>query len=273
MARSDSVFISIGGGELSDAKEILDEIFGYMEGRSDPRMVVMTVATSSEEEASKKYDAIFRKAPIKHVSMVHISEREHAYDPAALKKVEQADALFFTGGDQRNVTGLMGGSPLDALLRERIEDGILVAGSSAGATMMSGSMITGGEGSASPRVGIVEIAPGMNIIPDTIIDTHFSERGRHGRLLTAVAHNPQLLGVGLDEKTGIVVKGTNFRVVGEGSATVMCGANMSHSNLVYRDKDETIAMLDIRLHVLPSGYSYDIAERAPHAPARAQTGS
>jgi cyanophycinase len=270
MSISDSVFVIIGGGEIAESGEIMDSIFGFMERRSDPRMVVMTVATSEEEDAARKYGKLFRKRSINHVSMVHISDREHAYDPGSLKKVEQADALFFTGGDQQNITGLMGGSPLDTLLKQRMTDGILVAGTSAGAAMMSGSMIVGGEGETSPRLGGVQIAPGMNIIPDTIIDTHFSQRGRHGRLLTAIAHNPQLRGLGIDEKTAMVVQGGSFKVLGEGSVTVIDGTRMSHSNLVYQKENDNVALFDVTLHVLPSGYSYDIAKRIPTAPAQAR---
>jgi cyanophycinase len=202
--------------------------------------------------------------------MVHVSEREDSFDETSLRKVEAADAFFFTGGNQKNVTGLMGGTPLDVLLKEKIKAGTLIAGSSAGAAMMSSSMITGGRGSAAPRVGGVDMAPGMCFIEDTVIDTHFTQRGRHGRLLTAVSHNPQLLGIGVDERTAMVVKGREFRVLGDGTVTVMDGSKMSHSNYVYRREDETIAMFDVCLHVLPHGYRYDLKERKPKAPARAR---
>lgn len=268
MARSDSVFVVVGGGEMAEAPDIVEQIFTYADKISDARMVVMTVATDREDEATEKYSSMFRKRSIKHVSMVHISEREDAYESSSLKKVEEADAFFFTGGNQKNVTGLMGGTPLDVLLKEKIKAGTLVAGSSAGAAMMSSSMITGGRGSAAPRVGGVHMAPGMSIIQDTVIDTHFTQRGRHGRLLTAVAHNPQLLGIGIDERTAMVVKGNDVRVIGNGTVTVMDGSNMSHSNYVYRDEDETIAMFDVCVHVLPNGYKYSLKERKPQAPAR-----
>src|SRR4051812_14898732 len=132
MARSDTLFLAIGGGDLGGADEILDEIFGYVAQRSDPRIVVMTVATNESEGTTTKYNSIFRKRGVSHVEMVDVWEREDSFAKASLRKVEKADAIFFTGGDQKNITGLMGGTPLDNLLHERMDDGVLIAGTSAG---------------------------------------------------------------------------------------------------------------------------------------------
>lgn len=266
MARSDTIFLAIGGGNLAESDEVLDEIFGYMSDRSDARIVVMTVATNIEEGTSTKYNSIFRKRGVTHVELVNIWQREDAFSKASMKKIERADALFFTGGDQKNVTGLMGGSPLDELLHERADDGILVAGTSAGAAMMSGSMIINGSSETTPRVGCVDMAPGTGFITNSIIDTHFSQRGRHGRLLTAVAHHPQLLGIGLDENTAIRVQGNEFRVVGDGSVTVIDASKMDYSDMVYKRDHEAIGMFGVCLHVLPRDHFYDLSERKPHAP-------
>ena len=266
MAKSETIFMAIGGGEIADAPDILDEIFGYLHDRDDPRMVIMTVATNQEEEAKKKYDAMFRRKGVRHVETVNISERTHAFDEASVKKVERAHAFFFTGGDQQYVTALMGGSPVDLMMKERIKEGILLAGTSAGAAMMSGAMILGGGGSTAPRVGGVELGPGMNLIPDTIIDTHFSQRGRHGRLLTAIAHDPQLLGLGIDERTAMRLQGKEFRVLGNGCVTAMDGRAVSHTDLVDKGDDKPVGILNVCLHVLPAGYSFDVETRTPHAP-------
>ena len=121
--------------------------------------------------------------------------------------LEGATAVFFTGGDQLHITALMGGTEMDKLIKRRHGKGLLLGGTSAGAAMMSNSMLLGGDGECNPRSGAVEIGPGMDFVVGAVIDTHFSQRGRHGRLIAAVAHYPQDLGLGLDEDTAIVVTG------------------------------------------------------------------
>jgi cyanophycinase len=227
----------------------------------------MTIATNEPETAGKKYDSLFRSRGINHVSIVDVSERGDSFSEAALKRIDKADALFFTGGNQLNVTSLLGGTPLHNLIHEKVEDGFIIAGTSAGATMMSNSMIVSGRSDDAPKVGCVEIAAGMDLVSETIIDTHFSQRGRHGRLLTAIAHYPQDLGIGIDEQTAIVVRGNEFRVIGEGVVTVMDGSRMKHSNLAYRDQGEPLGLFDVCTHILPNGYKYDLKKREPISPA------
>ena len=267
MSQSDTTLIAIGGGNLAEAKDILDEFLDLLKDISDPRITVMTVATNHEPDgAGKKYDSLFRSKGINHVSIVNVSQRDDSFSESALQRIEKADALFFTGGDQLNVTSLLGGSPLHNLIHERVKDGFIIAGTSAGATMMSNSMIISGSSDEAPRVGSVEIAPGMDLLNQTIIDTHFSQRGRHGRLLTAIAHYPQDLGIGIDEQTAIIIKGNEFRVVGEGAVTIMDGSQMKHNNLPYRKGEETVGLFGVDVHLLPAGYKYNIKNREPIAP-------
>src|SRR4051812_9163173 len=136
MSNGTTTLIAIGGGELEEAKDVLDEFVKLIKKDSDARLVVMTIATNEPEAAGDKYNRLFRKQGIKHVSIVDVSQRDDAFKEASLKKVSEADALFFTGGDQLNITSLLGGSPLHNLVYERIKkDGIVVAGTSAGAAM------------------------------------------------------------------------------------------------------------------------------------------
>jgi len=267
MRSSKTILMAIGGGEMREAGQILEEITRYLEKKSDPRVAVMTVATNDPEAAARKYTGLFRTLKAKHVDVVDVSVREDSFDEKSLKKIEAADAIFFTGGDQLNITSLLGGSPLHELIQKRSSDGdVLIAGTSAGAAMMSSSMIISGESDAAPTVSGVEIAPGMNMVPDTVIDSHFSERGRHGRLLTAVAHSPQVLGLGIDERTAMVVRNGEFSVIGQGAVTVVDGSQMEYSDLPYRKNSEAIGMFGVDIHVLPNGYSYSIKERKPIAP-------
>jgi cyanophycinase len=267
MSKTDTTLIAIGGGNFSETSDILQEFLDLFKDKSDARLVVMTVATNEPESAANKYNSLFRKNGVKHVSVVDVSERGDAFKESALKKIRDADALFFTGGDQLNVTSLLGGSPLHNLIYEKIKDGFVIAGTSAGAMMMSNSMITSGRNDIAPRMGCIEIAPGMDLISETIIDTHFSQRGRHGRLLAAIAHYPQALGVGIDERTGIVYRNNEFRVIGEGVVTILDGNRMKHSNLAYRGEGEPLGLFDVCIHVLPAGYKFDLKHREPISPA------
>lgn len=267
MSKSQTTLIAVGGGEVAEAKDILEEFLSLVKKKADARMVVMTVATNLPEEAARKYDALFRKHGIKHIGIIDVSGREDAFNKAAVKKICEADALFFTGGDQLNVTGLMGGSPLHNTIYERYKEGdFVIAGTSAGAMMMSNSMITSGKSDNAPKVGGVEIAPGMNLISETIIDTHFTQRGRHGRLLTAVAHYPQDLGIGIDERTAIVVRSDELMVIGEGVVTIMDGSGMKHSNLPYCEKGENLGLFEVCTHILPAGYKFNLKTREPESP-------
>jgi cyanophycinase len=258
--------IAVGGGEMADSKDALHEILTYLEGKRDARLTVMTVATNESDGASAKYNNLFRGKGVKHVDVVDVEQRDDSFNQTALKKIENADAIFFTGGDQLNITSLLGGTPLHNLIHERFKDGVLIAGTSAGASMMSSSMIISGESDVPPKVSGVEIAPGMNMIDGTIIDSHFSQRGRHGRLLTAIAHYPQVLGLGIDERTALVFQNGGFKVIGEGVVTIFDGSRMRYSDLPYRRQDETIGMFGVDIHVLPAGYKYDMKKRLPIAP-------
>jgi cyanophycinase len=267
MGRSETTFIAIGGGGTNDS--ILEAFFDAIKDKRDASVVVMTVASNDTNGMTSAYNSMFRKHNVKHVSMIDIVGRQDALNAAALKKIEGADAIYFTGGDQLNITSLYGGSPLDYLLREKVKEGVVIAGTSAGAAMMASTMIKNGNGDDSPKVGSVETSSGLDLIANTVIDTHFAQRGRYGRLLTALAHHPHMLCIGLDEKTAIVAKGKKFKVVGEGSVTVMCGIWMSHVDLPYREPGEQVSVFDVRLHVMAEGYSYDMKDRTPKAPAKA----
>jgi cyanophycinase len=266
MSKSTSTLFAIGGGELTEAPDILDEFLGLLKDKPDAHIVVMTVATNKPDEAGRKYDAIFRNRGIKHVSIVDVAEREDAFNKNSIKKMRDSDALFFTGGDQLHVTSLLGGSPLCDTIYQKIEKGFVIAGTSAGAMMMSDSMIVSGTSDTAPKSGGVEIAPGMNLLTETIIDTHFSQRGRHGRLMTAIAHFPKLLGIGLDERTAICLSDGGFKVIGEGVVTVMDGRDINHSNLVLVKENEPLGMFGVKIHVLPAGYEFDLKKREPISP-------
>jgi cyanophycinase len=257
---------AIGGGELAAVEEIIEEFINCAGGKQKARIVVMTAATDNPKAAAAKYRRIFRNHGVKDIKAIDINQREDAFRKSALEKTRQATGIFFTGGDQLHITSLMGGTPLHEILREKYESGTVIAGTSAGAAMMSNSMVISGHSDEAPRFGAVELASGLNLLPETIIDTHFSQRGRHGRMIAAVAHYPQHIAIGLDEQTGILVQDGKFRVIGAGVVTVIDGTVVQHSNLAYRADDEPLSIFDLKIHVLPRGYEYDLTHQRPIVP-------
>jgi cyanophycinase len=151
-----------------------------------------------------------------------------------------------------------------ARIREIYEAGGVIAGTSAGASAMSDTMLVRGSGDESYRIGDVDMAPGLGLLPNVIIDQHFAERGRMGRLLGAVAQNPRVLGIGIDENTAIVVEDeASFSVLGAGAVYVVDGSGITYSNIVEEKNDRPLSLYDVRLHVLSSGDNFDLRERRP----------
>ena len=263
LSQANGKLVAVGGAEDRERDcRILKEFLRLAKGPK-ARVVVMTVATDEPEEARDEWAAVFKRLGVDEYEVLDVSTREHANDEEALKKIEWATGLYFTGGDQLHVTSLLGGTPMHKLIYERYGKGLVVGGTSAGAAMMSNTMILGGDHETNPRVEGVQMAPGLDLLIGAIIDTHFSQRGRHGRLLTAVAHNPQDIGFGIDEDTAMIVDKTEFRVVGAGAVTVFDAGAMTYTNLPYAEKKQGLALFDVKVHVLSDGCRFDLSERRP----------
>ena len=264
------ILVAVGGGESAeitkDSIKIFERFLEYAGGLEKAKIVIMTVATDNPKDAGKRYQELFDQLKFKNFEFVNIADRTESFDKKILKKVEAATGLYFTGGNQLHVTALMGGTPLHQLILDKFGKGLVIGGTSAGAMMMSSSTLVSGEADTAPRLGAVEVAPGMELLDNSIIDTHFSQRGRHGRLLSAVVHNPQSLGIGIDERTAMIVQDSSFEVVGEGAVTVICAKNSNHTNLPYIKTDEAIGTFGVNFHVLPDGYKYDLQNREPIVP-------
>jgi cyanophycinase len=258
--------VAVGGAEDKEGDCVILKEFVRLAKGAKARVVVMTVATDHPVEAGREYKNVFRRLGVDDTEVLDVSAREDAGAPEALEKIRRATALYFTGGDQLHITSLMGGTEMQKLIHERHEKGLVIGGTSAGATMMSNSMIVGGGGEENPRVEAVRIGPGMDLLVGAMIDTHFSQRGRHGRLLTAVAHYPQDLGLGIDENTALVVERNEFEVIGEGAVTVIDAGAMSYTNLPYAGECEGLALYNVSIHVLPAGYRFDLGNRQPVVP-------
>jgi cyanophycinase len=264
------ILMAIGGAEERTPESPILKEFVRLAGGKRASIVVMTVATDSPEEVGAEYIEVFEKIGVKSVQAVDVSSRADAIAEENIKAVREASGLFFTGGDQLHITSLIGGTELQKAIHEIYEKGVIIGGTSAGAAMMSNSMILQGDGEEAPKLGAVEMGPGMDLIVGCMIDTHFSQRGRHGRLLTAVAHYPQDMGIGLDENTAMIVDKGEMRVMGTGAVTIIDAGGMTYANTPYVEKGQNLALADVRVHVVCEGEKFNLFERQMIIPKEAQ---
>jgi cyanophycinase len=245
----------IGGAEHQCAG--LLERFVELCGGEQARIVLVTTATGMPAEVYAFYEGAFRKLGVAWNKELRLHGRADADGDYATLMLAEATGVFFCGGDQSRLRTLVGSRTND-LLRERLADGLIVAGTSAGATAMGRTMILGGEG---PEVSAaaVRTGPGLGLVPGLLIDMHFGVRGRMSRLLAAVSDDPEYLGVGIDENTAILVDGDQFEVLGTGVATV---TDAQQATVVHAAGEcDPITLFDVRLHLLPAGCVFDIPRR------------
>lgn len=258
---AEGTLIMIGGHEDHEGERaILREVASHV---GDGRLVIATVASHKPEGYFDKYQRSFADLGVSDLVELYIDERTEAVRDEKLRALDGVNAIFFTGGDQLRITSQIGDTPIFTRVHEIYRAGGLVAGTSAGASAMSETMLVKGTSSASFRMGDLHMAPGLGLIPNVIVDQHFAERGRIGRLLGAVAQNPRVLGIGIDEDTAVVVTGGRFRVVGRGAVYVVDGSGVTHSNIAEAKSEEALSIYDLRLHVLSSGDAFDLSDRRP----------
>ncbi len=255
--------IIIGGHEDHEGERvILKEVAKHV---PDGRLVLATVASHEPEGYLEKYQKSFADLGVPDVVELYIDDRVEAVQAEKLKAVQEVNAIFFSGGDQLRITSQIGDTPIFQRVHDIYHSGGVVAGTSAGASAMSETMLVKGRNGASFRIGDLHMAPGLGLIPNVIIDQHFAERGRIGRLLGAVAQNPRVLGIGIDEDTAAVVEGSRFRVIGSGAVYIVDGAGVSYSNLAEARPERVLSMHDVHVHVLGTGDAFDLEHRVPIA--------
>jgi cyanophycinase len=249
----------IGGGEDRSCETGVLERFTDLCGGSKARIVLITAAAHVPDQAHSEYEEVFRKLGVRHVRELAISGRSEADSTDVASVLNGATGVFFSGGDQSRLRTLVG-SHLNEQLRERLGDGLVIAGTSAGATALGRTMILGGNG-ADVAGATVRTGPGLGLMPRLLIDMHFGERGRLPRLLSAVALDPDRLGVGIDENTAIFTSGSSFEVLGAGVVSVV---DAQRATVVHPESDsDPITLFDVRLHLLPAGCVFDIDSRTP----------
>jgi cyanophycinase len=250
----------IGGAEDKlDDKVILAE-FVALAGGKDARIAIVPTA-SSIESAGLRYKAIFLSMGVESAEVVYIGSREDANGRESLDLVENATGIFLTGGNQMRLSAIIGGTRFEELVRKRNSEGAVVAGTSAGASILSAHMVALGSSGATPKLRMAQMFAGFGLINNVIIDQHFRQRDRIGRLLSLVASNPGLLGIGIDEDTAAIIDSDNvLRVIGRHSVTLVDGSHMK-SDIFQVKRYGEITISDARLHVLGSGRRFDMASR------------
>jgi cyanophycinase len=257
--------IPIGGAEEKlHNPEILDRFIELCGGK-DARIGIIPTA-SELEDTGRNYEKLFRKIGVKHAQVLSFLTREDCQTGADVEYIEKCDGVFMTGGNQLRLSTTLGGTKVAQLIRRRNAKGMHVAGTSAGAAFMPEHMIAGGSEGSTPRPDMVTMAPGLGLTNAFIIDQHFRERDRLGRLLTALAYNPFAVGIGLDEDTAAFIRpGDQLEVVGSGGITVIDPTDLSYSSMDRARRGEPVSLIGVKLHILVSGGRFDIASREAHA--------
>jgi cyanophycinase len=253
--------IPIGGAEEKfHNPEILDRFVNICGGK-DARIGIIPTA-SELEDTGRNYEKLFRKLGIKHAKVLPFESREDCETTEYLDYIEKSDGVFLTGGNQLRLSTTVGGTAVAQLIRRRNAAGMHVAGTSAGAAFMPEHMIAGGHEGSTPSPDMVTMAPGLGLTNKFIIDQHFRERDRMGRLLTALAYNPFAVGVGLDEDTAAFIEpNDNLDVVGSGGITIIDPTNLSYSSMDKARRGEPVSLIGVRLHILVAGGRFKTESR------------
>jgi cyanophycinase len=249
----------IGGSEDRRGDKAVLERFVALCGGADARIAVITAASKVGDKLWDLYDSAFAALGVTHRHAVHVDSRAAANDAALAAGVAAADGIFMTGGDQKRLLALVGGTALETAMHSALARGACVAGTSAGASAMSAHMLAHGRAELTPEKGTVGLGAGFGFVQRVVVDQHFSERHRLARLLALVAQNPHLIGIGIDEDTALLIEaGTGIEVIGAGIVTIVDGRDMV-SNVTDVRQREVPEMIDVRLHILPSGTRHTIA--------------
>jgi cyanophycinase len=251
----------IGGAEDKFRDKLILSRFAKFAGGPEGHVVVISTASSMGEEATRTYRELFLGLGIGEVTGLRPEEREEADDEAGLVAMKHATGIFLAGGNQSRLTQVVAGTKLADALFLAHDRGAVLAGTSAGASAMASHMVAFGRPGVTPKNRMVQLSAGFGILQDVVIDQHFEQRGRIGRLLALVAQSPSLLGVGVDEDTCAIVHGdATMNVIGRGAVTILDGTQVKTD--AYRGKGYRPLMVSgAVLHSLPSGYWFDMRTR------------
>ena len=251
----------IGGAEDKIRDRVILSRFATLAGGADGVVIVISTASSLGLEAGQRYREIFSGLGIGTIVPLHTMSRAQANDPAYCRQLDNATGIFLTGGNQLRLSSTIGGTLLAEKVLERFREGAVVAGTSAGASAMSSHMIAFGASGGTPKHRMAALAAGLGVLPSVIVDQHFQQRNRYGRLLSVIAQNPSLLGIGVDEDTcGVVGPDGVMEVIGRGSVTIIDGST-AETDAWEVHGHRPVMISGVVLHALPSGYRFDLRHR------------
>jgi len=239
---------------------ILKRIINESKNKEDSQIVIVTTASQIPIIVGEEYMRAFNFLGAKNVEVLHMEKREHALMESNYELIKNADVVMFTGGDQLRLTSIIGGTPMHDLIINKYEnEEFMYAGTSAGAAAASKMMIYQGSSSEALLKGEVKITSGLGLMDDVVIDTHFVQRGRIGRLFQAVVCNPKTLGIGLGEDTGLLItEGYNMEGLGSGLVMLVDGRKIQDTNLTYVDLGKPISIKNLIVHLMSNGDLYDL---------------
>ncbi len=258
-----TAILVIGGAEDKvHGREILHTFFGRS-GSVDARIAIIPSASREPAIIGERYVRIFEDMGAKEIQVLDIRDRSQAEDPYLQQYIEQCTGVFLTGGDQLRLCGLLADTPLMEKVRQRVQQGeITLAGTSAGAAVMGHHMIAGGGSGESPNRALVDMATGLGIIPEIIVDQHFHNRNRMARLMSAIASRPERLGIGIDEDTcALFEKDGVLQVMGKGTVTIIDPAELSYTNHPDVGATDPLSLHNLRVHILSYGDRYHLYKR------------
>jgi cyanophycinase len=260
--------IPIGGAEDKIGDRTIHRRFVSLAGGEDARITVIPTA-SRLPDTGDRYRSLFRDLGVRHVEILDIANRTEADDASVQRIMDGSTGIFMTGGNQLRLSTLLGGTEVARQIRACHSQGCHVAGTSAGAAFSSEHMIAFGEEGPRPVAGKVTLAPGLGLTNRVIVDQHFRQRNRLGRLLTALAYNPFLTGIGLDEDTAAFINADRvIEVVGTGVLTVVDVSDLQYSSMAQADEGDTVELIGVKLHMLRDGARYELDTHTAHSGGR-----
>lgn len=257
-----ATIVAIGGAEERTRDGRVLQRFVELCGGERASLCVIPTA-SQLESTGPEYEQVFEELGVRAVRVLQLQQRADCSRDEHLRALAEADGVFLTGGNQLRLAKVLGGTPVADLLRRRVrEEAMVVAGTSAGAAILSEHMIAYGEEGVAPRAGIAALAPGLGLLPEIIVDQHFSQRNRLGRLLLALGYNPRLLGLGVDENTAAIIPPSGqLEVIGQSLVTVADASDLIHASVDEAEPGQPVSLSQLRMHFLVDGDRFDLPER------------
>jgi cyanophycinase len=261
-ARRVGALFVIGGAEDKLQKRTVLTRFVAACGGPDARIAVIPTASSLGPEIVDVYVALFTRLGAAEVFGARPESREQAGDPSYVRRLDDATGIFMTGGNQLKLSAVVNGTPFGEAIKLAHARGVTIGGTSAGASFQSSHMVAFGSGGATPKQRMTQVAAGLGLVEGCVIDQHFTQRNRYGRLLMCVAQSPNLLGIGIDEDTAAVITdGTRLEVIGRGSVTIIDGQHLT-TNAHQAVRSRPLMISGAVLHSLPEGSRFDLEARA-----------